>query len=196
MRIDAGIDGAVGSVQAVDVRTGRLVSVFVEGGTLQVLAPDRTSGPGFSVTEVGADEIVLAGPVSGRVAGRRGAWAITRAVSIDDPRWGASAPAWSWLLVPDDTAASRRSADRFLAELRAALPRSAWTTIRLSRAAREGSADASAELVALARRRDPAFAATCAEVSDERGRRAAGQADRAERVLRDSLTWRTANGLT
>ena len=186
-----------GSVQAVDIRSGRLVSVFLDGTRLQVVAPDRTGARGVFVTEFGLDEVVLAGPVARRVGGRRGAWAITRSVGIDDSDWGASAPAWSWVLVPDEEKESRRSGERFRGVLRSALPKERWARrIKLGRAARRHTGVAADELLELARRRDPAFAATCADVAQERVRRAAGFADHAERVLLDALHWRGVDGVT
>lgn len=197
MRRTRSADEIAGSVQAVDTRSGRLVSVFLDGTRLQVVAPDRTSARGVFVTEFGLDEVVLAGPVARRVAGRRGAWVITRAIGIDDDQWGASAPAWSWLLVPDEEKESRRSGELFLGVLRSALPRERWTRrIRLGRAARRHTGVASDELLELARQRDPAFAATCAEVAQERLRRAEGVAQHAERVLLDALQWRGSDGVT
>lgn len=183
----------VESVRAVEIRTGQMVSVFLDGTQLQVVAPDRTSGGGVSVTDLPLDEVVLAGPVAGRLAGHRGAWTITRAVRIDDPHWGECAPAWSWLLAPDDGKESRRSAERFLDALRGALPKERWAkSIKLSKAARTGVGEAATELLELARRRDPAFAAACAEVHEERARRNAGLGEQAERVLLESLSWRTS----
>lgn len=186
-----------GSVQAVDTRTGRTVSLFLEEGRLRVETPDRTSQHGVSVTTFGLDQIVLAGPVPGRVAGRRGAWVITRAVGLEDEQWGVYAPAWSWVLAPDDGRASRRSNEWFLAQLRTALPKKRWVkAIRLGRAARELAAEAAIELLELASRRDPAFAATCFEVGEAKRRRAAGLADEAERILKGALQWRDADGVT
>ena len=197
MRRTRSADEIAGSVRAVDTCTGRLVSVFLDGTRLQVVAPDRTSARGVFVTEFELDEVVLAGSVARRVAGRRGAWVITRSVGIDDDEWGSSAPAWSWLLVPDEEKESRRSGERFVDVLRSALPKERWVRrIKLGRAARRHTDVAAAELLELARRRDPAFAATCVEVAQERVRRAAGFADHAERVLRDALHWRGADAVT
>ena len=197
MRRTRSADDVAGSVQAVDTRTGRLVSVFLDGTRLQVVAPDRTSARGVFVTEFGLDEVVLAGPVARRVAGRRGAWAITRSVGIDDDQWGASAPAWSWLLVPDEGKESRRSGERFLGVLRSALPRERWVRrIKLGKMARRLTSVAAEELLELARRRDAVFAATCAEVAHERVRRTETFADHAERVLLDALHWRGVDGVT
>jgi hypothetical protein len=189
MRRAASADGA-GSVRAVDTRTGRLVSVFLDGSVLRVAAPDRTSGRGVSTTEVPLDEVVLAGPVAGRVRGYGDAWVITRSVALDDPHWGACAPAWSWLLAADDGHEARRSGERFLAELRAALPKERWVrSVKLGKEARRGTASADQELLELAMRRNAAFAARCVEVAEERVQHAAGFNDRAERILLDTLGW-------
>ncbi|GAA1967030.1 hypothetical protein GCM10009798_29210 [Nocardioides panacihumi] len=197
MRRTRSAEEIAGSVQAVDTRTGRLVSVFLDGTRLQVVAPDRTSARGVFVTEFELDEVVLAGPVARRVAGRRGGWVITRSVGIDDGEWGASAPAWSWLLVPDEEKESRRSGERFLGVLRSALPKERWARrVKLGKAARRHADLAAAELLELARRRDAAFAASCTEVAEERDRRAAGFADHAERMLLDALHWRGVDGVT
>jgi hypothetical protein len=174
-----------------------MVGVFLDGTRVQVVAPDRITGRGVTVTEFDLDDLVLAGSVARPVLGRRGAWVLTRAVRIDDPAWGAVAPAWSWLFVPDDPKASRRSGELFQAELRRALPTSRWVkAVKLSRAARNGQTDAGVELLELARHRDAAFAASCVEVDEARARHAAGIAERAERVLVDSLRWRATAEVT
>jgi hypothetical protein len=185
------------TVEMVDVRTGQRVGVFLDGTRLQVVAPDRINGRGVIVTEFGVDEVVLAGPVSRKVQGRRGAWALTRAVRIDDPEWGSVAPAWSWVFVPDGSEDCRRSGVRFMADLRRALPQRRWSArVKLTKAARKGWSEPSVELLELARRRDAGFAAACAEVAEERARRAAGLAEEAERVLLDSLSWRSSTEAT
>jgi hypothetical protein len=185
------------SVEVVDARTGRLVGVLLDDSRVQVVAPDRITGRGVTVTEFDLDEVVLAGPVARPVRGRRGAWVLTRAVRIDDPDWGGVAPAWSWLFVPDDSKASRRSGERFQADLRRALPRARWAKgVKLSKDVRRGVDDPGAELLALASRRDPAFAEACSAVDEARTREAAGLAERAELVLLDSLHWRGSAGVT
>jgi hypothetical protein len=179
------------NVEAIDVRTGKMIGIFLEDTRLQVVAPDRVNVGGVTVTEFDVDAIVLAGPVVGKVAGRRGAWAITRTVEIDDPQWGAVAPAWSWLVVPDDWKESRASSERFLADLRGVLPKGPWAKrIKLSKDVRRGTVDPHGELLALARRRSPSFVTACSAVDEERARRAARIAEQAERVLLDSLRWR------
>jgi hypothetical protein len=191
-----GEQGAGGSIEAVDSRTGRAISVTLDERFLQVVEPDRTSDRGVWVTDVPIDDLVLVGTVAGRVRGRRGGWVITRSVALDDPQWGACAPAWSWVLLPQDPG-SRRPTERFLKALRAALPRERWAgTIRLSKPARTGRADAAGELLDLARRRDPAFAATCDRVVQERLEQEARLADHAEQVLREALHWRTGGSGT
>ena len=191
------VEVAAANVQAVDVRTSRMVGVFLDDTRVQVVAPDRISGKGVTVTEFDLAEVVLAGSVARPVLGRRGAWVLTRAVRIDDPAWGAVAPAWSWLFVPDEAQASRRSNERFQAELRRALPKARWAkAVKLSRSARKGQTDAGAELLELARHRDAGFAATCSEVEEERARHAAARAAQAERVLLDSLRWRGSAEVT
>jgi hypothetical protein len=190
-------EGVASNVEAVDVRTGRMVGVFLDDSRVQVVAPDRITGRGVTITEFDLDQVVLAGPVAGKVLGRRGAWAVTRAVRIDDPEWGGVAPAWSWLFVPDDWKASHRSGERFQADLRRALPKARWAkSVKLSKDVRRGVSDPGDELLDLASRRDPAFAETCFEVAEARSREAAGLAERAERVLLDSLHWRGSAGVT
>ncbi|GAB7004114.1 hypothetical protein JCM18899A_15860 [Nocardioides sp. AN3] len=187
----AGDQGGGGSVRAVDLRTGRTITLLLDGRRLQVVEPDRTSDRGDSVTEFATDELVLAGTVAGRVRGRGGAWALTRTVSIDDPQWGSCAPAWSWVLLPEESPAGRRAAERFVHDLRAAMPQQRWVRgIRLSKVARKGSSDAAGELLELARQRDPEFAARCDEIVQERLRRGFAHTDHAEQVLLDALQWR------
>ena len=190
-------EAVTADVEAIDVRTGQTVDLFLDGSRFQIVAPDRITGRGVTVTKFDLDEIVLAGPVAGKVLGRRGAWAVTRAVRIDDPAWGAVAPAWSWVFVPHKEKASRRSGERFQVDLRRALPKSRWVSrVKVTKAVRKGCGDAGVELLELARRRDASFAAACSEVEEERARHAAGFADQAERVLLDSLHWRGSVGVT